>query len=201
MALTQTLVDPFASTSLDTSKWTSFGTVTTPGATLNCASQPGTTNYSGLNSNDSIMDLTGSYAYSEIVTAGTQSVATWQVIAVAVVKDANNAVNFYVESSLLNAQKQVGGVFSTVRGDTLYDTVQHKFLRIRESGGTTFFDYSSDRMQWKNYTSLANPFAVTSVRVDVKAGYYTTQSASIVAKFDNFNVGSSAMMTLLGVGV
>lgn len=201
MALTQSQVDSFAATTLDTNKWGSFGTVTTPGVTINMASQPGTTNYSGVTSNSSILDLTGSYAYSEIVNAGNQSIATWQVVAIATVKDANNALNFYVESSLLTAQKQVATVFTTVRGDTLYDTVKHKFLRIRESSGTIFFDYSSDRIQWTNYTSLANPFAITAVQLKVAAGYYTTQSASIIAKFDNFNVGPSAMLQLLGVGI
>ena len=44
-----------------------------------------------------------------------------------------------------------------------YDAYQHRWLRIRESGGTIFWDTSPDGATWTNRRSTAAPFAVTSV--------------------------------------
>jgi hypothetical protein len=42
-----------------------------------------------------------------------------------------------------------------MRSDVTYVGATHRFLRIRETGGTIFLDYSADRSSWTNYTSVA----------------------------------------------
>jgi trimeric autotransporter adhesin len=51
------------------------------------------------------------------------------------------------------------------------------WLRIRESGGTTYFDYSSDGMTWTNLCSIADPIVSDAVGLQIYAGYYGTETA------------------------
>ena len=41
----------------------------------------------------------------------------------------------------------------------------YRFWRIRESGGTTYWDYSADGVTWTNAVNVSNPFSPTSVTV------------------------------------
>jgi hypothetical protein len=41
------------------------------------------------------------------------------------------------------------------------------FLRIREDSGTVYWDYSFDGVNWTNALSISDPFALTSLYVDI----------------------------------
>lgn len=42
-----------------------------------------------------------------------------------------------------------------------------RFVRIRESGGSIYWDYSPDGINWTNATSMSNPFAVTGLYANI----------------------------------
>ena len=42
-----------------------------------------------------------------------------------------------------------------------------RFVRIRESGGITYWDYSADGVTWTNATSMSNPFSMTGLYVNI----------------------------------
>jgi len=60
-------------------------------------------------------------------------------------------------------------VVDTVNGTTRVKnspiTSAYRYLRIRESGGTTYWDYSADGLTWTNAVNVSNPFSVTGVTV------------------------------------
>jgi hypothetical protein len=53
----------------------------------------------------------------------------------------------------------------TFIADAPYDPVAHAWWRLRESGGTTYFETSPDGISYQFLASLPNPFPVTSMRI------------------------------------
>src|SRR5258708_6887555 len=93
--------------------------------------------------------------------------------------DTTNKIYFTMNTSHLEARKIIAGTNTTVSGQVLYDTVMHRWLRIRESGGTIFWETSPDSINWFLFKSLANPFYIISLQPVLSGGdYNTTQSIS-----------------------
>lgn len=84
-----------------------------------------------------------------------------------------------------------------------YDPAVHRYWRIRESGGSLYFEYSADG--WRNWTEIGGsshttlPFRVTSskVRLNVYADNVASPGA---AYFDNYNILPAKQLAALGVG-
>lgn len=67
----------------------------------------------------------------------------------------------------------------TSSGEITYDADAHRYLRIRESGGTAYFDRSADAATWTNMWSVSHGWAdLTGLMVRFYPGYYGTESAS-----------------------
>jgi hypothetical protein len=72
-----------------------------------------------------------------------------------------------------------------------YDPVAHRWLRIRESAGTIYWDTSPDAIIWTNFTTWAHTF--TSAQLVHPNGGFSTYIGSSAATgdyalFDNFNL-------------
>jgi hypothetical protein len=193
-----TLSDNFNDNSIDGTKWTSFHTgtstiaetggeaVATPGSSTATVGYAG---YTSLNS----YDLTGDAAYIKVATnvnaaAGAQSYFKLS-------KDSSNVVQWIYENGTLKPQKTVAGTTSDITAGVTYNSTTHAWWRIRESSGTTFFDYSSDGSSWTNHTSLSNPFTITAVKVEFAAGTYQSVASPGAAHYDNFNMPGSTAYT------
>jgi hypothetical protein len=82
-------------------------------------------------------------------------------------------------------------VASTVQviGSVLYDPAQHAWWRIRESGGTLFWETAPDGKAWVVQAQLsALPFAIDVLDVDVMSGTYQSQASPGQSHFDNLNL-------------
>lgn len=193
-----TLSDNFNDNSIDGTKWASFHTgtssiaetggeaVATPGSSTATVGYAG---YTSLNS----YDLTGDAAYIKVATnvnaaAGAQSYFKLS-------KDSSNVVQWIYENGTLKPQKTVAGTTSDITAGVTYNSTTHAWWRIRESSGTTFFDYSSDGSSWTNHTSLSNPFTITAVKVEFAAGTYQSVASPGAAHYDNFNTPGSTAYT------
>lgn len=190
MAALATLTDNFNDNSTNATLWSSFGTPLEQNRRLELSTTAGTTNYAGYTSNN-LYDLTGSYGYCQLIDAGNQSLTSLQVVPLILTLDSDNSMSWYVNGGTIHAQTQIATVYSDVKGDLAYDSTQHKFFRIRESGGVTYWDYSADGVYWKNYCFRSNPFAVTSLLATVEVGTYNSEASSTTAIFDNFNTMDS----------
>jgi hypothetical protein len=65
-----------------------------------------------------------------------------------------------------------------------YDPIQHAWLRIRESGGTVYFETSSDGWEWSVRRSLATPAWVAADTVQVEFAANRSGGTTDFAEFD-----------------
>lgn len=128
-------------------------------------------------------DYTGSAAYLEVVDFGNQGGASaHEVIFSALNPGTGERTYFSASGGLLSAWTPAGIIGAAI---TL-NTTTHRWLRIRESGGTTFFDTAPDGTTWTNRWSVANPFTMTALRAQASTGCWQNDVTSY-ALFDNFN--------------
>lgn len=180
MTSLSTLTDTF--TTQDTTKWTWGAAASVVSGQLQCAAN---SSYTGSVTSATTYDLTGSYAYIQVpqrAGPGNGSVDTTTVVAV----DASNNLKLMLEGSSLYCQYTKAGTVTTVATLT-YSATTHAWWRIREASGTTYWDTSTDGVTWTQRASVANPFAVTAVKVTIQSGYYGTETTPGTAIFDNFN--------------
>lgn len=133
-------------------------------------------------------DLTGTYCLVNLVQP-LNEIATLET-GFSVILDDNNLLVFKVVENprRLYAIKYVGGVQTNITS-VPYDSAAMQWLRIRESGGTVYYDYSSNGHidNWTNLTSLANPFAMFPMYPKLNA-YANNIASPGIAIFDNFNI-------------
>lgn len=129
-------------------------------------------------------DLTSSYVLMKLVSAGTQA-ANQDCIPLLLNIDANNELWWDINGGTIAAFKKVAGSQASI-STASYSSSTHKWLKIREAGGTLFWDYSTDGFSWINFTSLSNPFAITSVEPGMQGGQFGAAAATTF-KYDNFN--------------
>lgn len=131
-------------------------------------------------------DFTGSSASVQVNDYGNQALVSHQVQYGADV-DANNRLYFIAAANNLSAWRAVAAAATQVGSQVALSLTAHRWLRLRESGGTTFWDTSFDGRVWTNQWSLANPLTMTALRPVVLCGAYNTEASGSQALFDNFN--------------
>lgn len=199
------LSDDFNDNSLDTAKWTnaSSGTATvaetgqqivmTPAASVAGA------NYAVLDSAKPY-NLLGSNCYVQLVSA--MNLGANKDSSFFVYIDANNAVGFILQFSAtvmtLKTMQKVAGVTTlavTIFSAATYDAT-HRWLRIREASGTTYWDTSADGVSWSNRHNIANPIALGAVQVEMDAGTVASVASPGTMVWDNLNVAPASSNVL-----
>jgi hypothetical protein len=146
--------------------------------------------YNGLQALD-YYDLTGNYAYVQVLDFGNQSLVSHQVIFYAFL-DVNNWMCFGASNGILSASYKISGVQTQIGSNLTLDNTNHKWLRIREVSGTTYFDTAPDGVTWTNRWSVANPMAVTTFVPLLQTGCWQTEASGSYAIYDNFNIIDSS---------
>lgn len=188
MALLQTLTDNFNDNSVDTGKWPSnfnFGgnTLTEAGGEGRIALSGGSPGYSAYYTGANVYDLTGSYAALKAVVVPSNSTQAQAYIKLAL--NGTNYIAFGKQAGNIYFQRQLAGVDSTTT--LAYNSTDHRWWRIRESGGNILWDTSPDGLTWTNRRSLAPGFAITSLTAEVGAGCWQVETAPGSFNFDDFN--------------
>ena len=183
-----TLQDSFPGTSVNATLWNSFpssgGSVSVSGGLLSLTDTASTAAFSVLQS-VSTYDLTSSYLYVQLASAGTQATNTLALMKMQV--DANTSVQILVQNGTIAAQHQVTGAYGALLGSQTYSAATHKWLRIRESGGTLFYEYSADGNTWSTLYSEANPFPLVSLQVSLQEGSTGTTDPVATSQWANVN--------------
>lgn len=74
----------------------------------------------------------------------------------------------------------------TFQASATYNPTSMNWLRIRESGGTVYWDRSPNGVTWTNMTTRTAAFSLANVKVDMSAGNYNGAETPVrVATFDN----------------
>lgn len=178
--------DNFNDNALDATKWApwSGGDVAETGQTLQIQSSTAASVYKGMNSAMK-GSLIGSYVHVEVphVLTGLTNASTMLQLG----PDDQHTITLYVGGTTLAAEYQVNGVFTTP-ATTPYNATTHRWWRIRESGGTVYYEYSADSSTWSVLTSVAAPFALTNIRVTLFIGTEAANASTDTAIFDNLNI-------------
>ena len=189
------LADTFGGSSLDTSKW---ATVHYNMGGSSVAETGGSLEFTlgGAEGDIGVIsvqpyDLTGSYAIVELNDVGRAADVDGSGFGLMLQVSPGDvyswvpSLQWWVQAGTLWAAWETIGVQNEI-GSQAYDSVNHKWLRLRESGGTTYFDTSADASTWVNQYSIADPIPVTSLYATLISLQWDT-SGTTSASLSNFN--------------
>lgn len=193
MALVEVIRDDFRKSSINAKKWDAWGG-TQSGGELSITTTAASA-YFGISYLNQTYDLVGSSAFVKVVTPiGTTYASAEQEFKYE--KPNGDAVffNLHVEAGVLklSAYKAVAGTPTSLATVT-WNASTMAWWRLRESGGTTYWDYSADCVTWTNLHSVANPVTLTSGYCQLDAGQWQAEAGGQTVKFSNFNVAPTSM--------
>jgi hypothetical protein len=147
--------DTFEGATIDTVKWTAYGTPTQSGGvlTLDAAVE-------GIVSNGTV-NLAGQKQYVQISDATT---TVGQVAVFRLERDGTNHLQFRFEGGQVYAEYVVGGTKTTL-GNVAFDPTNTRFVQIREAGGSIFWEYGSATTGMTQLGTALNPIAVSALKV------------------------------------
>lgn len=126
-------------------------------------------------------DAMGGGLAVELADAGVQE-AGLQAQPIALQVDESNQVFLVVAAGFIGCWHMISDV-STDHGFTAYNAVDHRWFRIRESGGTTYWEAGADGSSWTTLASAANPISLANITASIAANTYlalgTTKTVSI----------------------
>lgn len=173
--------DSFNGSVIDGAKWTTFtfagGTATEGGGAVSLTPAPNTTNSEAQIKSINSASLIGNAASVKAV--GVLNSANDCDEDFSLMLSGSNRVVWFLEHGSLKALYYVNGVKTTLVSLT-YSSVNHVYWRIRESGGTVYWDTSPDRLTWTQQASTANAnlFSLTSVQARLYAETWSSNSAA-----------------------
>ncbi|SET49100.1 hypothetical protein [Nonomuraea wenchangensis] len=178
------LRDTFTGTTLDTALWTATNNAGVTGS-QNDVYQfeiSGSAVAFSQIASAGTYDLTGSAFAVELVDAGSQ--ATGLEVYAIVEADAINRLFFVIAGGFVGIYKVVSGSQSSLAFHS-YSPADHRWLRIREDAGTTYWEASPDGSSWAELHSEATPITVTSTRLILQAGAWQAVGADTTVVWDN----------------
>lgn len=187
MALIATLVDDFNDGVVDPTKWpNSFGIYSEVGgrARVSCDT--------GFNAFSSALGYTlaGSSVYLRGYppAAGGATTEAWAQI---LIKSDVGGTDLGFELRALTSELVMfsrTGYFDAGAVNIPYDPAAHAWLRIRETGGTTYWDTSPDAATWTNRRAVASPAWVGDVDLEFQLIAHRSDGTPDFAEFDNVNI-------------
>jgi hypothetical protein len=205
MAATSSLVDTF--TTLNTGVWTATG-ATLPAVVNGRLKTPVLGTYTSVNTGAVRYTLTGSQFAVELVVAPNKGNGTTQAF-LTLLSDPTDATKTGLEFTYTNgallARRWNAGTGTTLAAAT-YNPANHRWWRIRESGGTVFWETGPDGSTWPTTVYSAASSTLTgvnlaSLRVELGAGFYGTEPNPGVALWDNANIDPADPAGSVDVGV
>lgn len=187
MAKLATLIEAFATPSINTTLWNSITGAAALDAVNDLVTLPVPTASGGTNQigTTSLWDATGSSLYAQIGVGanGNGGVAT----ALRLLKDANNSVLLRVSSGGVFAAVLTTAGTSVVTSLPAYDPHAHRWWRISESGGQFVLAAGPDGFNWTTLTSLAYSWSATAVNVAFLTAAVATEVAGNAATIQHIN--------------
>lgn len=150
--------------------------------------------YLGVNTGSLSYDLTGSFLFTEFIgfDSGATSISSYEVYPINMANAAGTDGYLWQvlpSSNVIAAYKKVASV-NTYLGSETYVAKRHRWFRIREASGTTYFDTSADGRVWTNKYSVANLASITTLYVGYMVGTWQAEGTQAKSYFDNMNVPS-----------
>jgi hypothetical protein len=195
MPLIGELRDAFDDGVVDTTKWPSNynsgggGMPTEVGGRARVACDTG---FSAFTS-DTTYTLAESHAWVEMYppAAGGAATEAWSQLLIASSTPGTDAIAEVnaVTGDLTLAVRT--GYFDPGATILTYNPVDHRWIRIRETGGNLLFDTSADSLTWTNRRTTTSPAWVGDADLEIQLIAHRDSGTPDVAEFDNFNVTPS----------
>ncbi len=131
-------------------------------------------------------DFKDSSATIELISAGRQSINSLQTW-ISVRADQFNYVAMHVHHNNLRPARVVGDMYDDYI-EVPYNATAMRWLRIRESSGRTYFEYSANGQSFTVLTSATNPINVREVRLMLESGTGANETQVSTAIYDNVNL-------------
>lgn len=190
------LVDDFEDGVVDELKWpNSFGTYSEEGGRGRVAVAPLT--YSALSTAKGY-DLTGSSLSLEVIPSvmGDAAETAWsQILVKSVTEGTDLGFELRISTGEIIPFNRVG-YFEAEAPIYPYDPVNHRWLRIREQAGQTFFDASATGHNWVNLRTISTPAYANDGDLEVQLIGYREDGTSSYVEFDNVNLISPQVVSV-----
>lgn len=188
---TGTLTDDFAT--MDEGKWAGYTggavKVIAPGPTYETVGYILSSSAFYSLTSSAFHDLTDSQiAMQPVHQPGSSADGFISELAALVSGSAGNRISFAWDSDYLYFDEYVGGVKSSTA--TTFNAMRHKWFRIREDGGTVYWETSIDGEYWTERRSKTTTLDLSNVIVKIGTGNYGGAGASGYLTFRNFNLNS-----------
>lgn len=192
MALLGTLSDPFQGTILNTSLWDATNAANVAGnqagGQYTWIVQRTSTGDSYLAS-DTTYDLTGSHLHVELISAGAQETGleTYPIILTQAAANQNNSLFIVIANSTVGFYKVAASV-STLVGTVAYNSTTMRWWRIRESGGTVYYEYAASAQgAWTTQASTTPGITITALYAKIRTYCYSSLSTAKQTAISNVN--------------
>lgn len=203
LALTETISDDFNDNSINTTLWDEY--TASSGSVSESSQQLGLT--CSVNTNGSWAGLVTDKKYSLIGSSVTIEVVdgtggntyldlSLNLDQIPTTSNGYVAIGVNTGTGELEAYKKIndddtGSPMATAT----FNATTHKYWRLRESGGTLYYEYSSDGSSWNTLYSESSPMALDAVHVVLDDYEYDALGTPGVHIFDNLNILPSATST------
>lgn len=171
------------------------GTHTTTGLGYCNVALDTTANYYGM-STAQTLDLTGGFVQTALVDEPLDTYTSLEV-ELKVSQDSDDYVTMALIVNVSNVLElhayDVNAGTPTSLASVTYNHSTMRHWRIRESSGTTYWEYSGDGLSWTALHSVANPITLTNVWSDIDAGYWQAEAAGQDIKFEYFRYYSPVL--------
>jgi hypothetical protein len=190
MAKAHLFSDNFNDNTRDSAKWNGFGQSQEVNQRVELRPLPNRSgaSFSGYSSRDT-HDLTDSSIEVEVVQVLNQVNGTSTLLSAGPNDD--NRVMIAVKSGQLTCLQMIGGVATTLAVFP-YDAAAHRWWRLRESQGTTWWEVSPEGERWTALFGKPNPVSFTACQIVLGAGTFVPIPNPGVAIFDSFNAPSTS---------
>lgn len=126
------------------------------------------TSYSSALYTTNTYDLTGNSVYAKL---GPYIATSAQTILQLSSGFGSYELDVGYSSNQLFAQYQYPtGTYVTIGSPITYNATSHAYVRVRESGGTVYFDSAPDGATWTNQWSSTEPFSVNNMVIGINTG-------------------------------
>lgn len=197
--LISSLADDFNDNVVDAAKWPhSFGAYSEVGGRARVVCDTGFNAYSSA----AAYTLAGSSVYLRGYppAAGGATTEAWAQI---LIKSSTGGTDLGFELRALTGQLIMfsrTGFFDAGAVAIPYSATDHVWLRVREAGGTTFWETSPDFFTWTVRRSLASPAWVGDANIEFQLIAHRSDGVNDFAEFDNVNTPPPLGRARAGIG-
>lgn len=189
--VTDLITDDFDDNDFDTDMWTRTNStnIVEVNDQLEITTNLGS-GYFNVDAKDTV-NLTGKIVSVKLVSTTSVEKEHYEGYPLQLAADASNKLLFLLGYNGIICIRRQGGS-NTEISNVSYNSTNHKYLRIRESSGVVYFDYSADGDTWSSFGNTTVTFSLSNLSINISAGHWDTETEVSKMVIDDFTISESA---------